>query len=416
MKSSLPKVLHKVCGKEMVRHVIDTALALKPAKIVTVLSNSMKQVADSIADSSETAIQKEQLGTADAVKPALQKLKGFKGNVLILYADTPLVQQSTLVTMLEKLKKTDVVVLGFRPNDAAEYGRLIVSKDGALKKIVEFKEASAAERKVDLCNSGVVAADYDVLKTLVDKVDNKNAKGEYYLTDIIELGNKAKKKCGFVEGGEDEVLGVNNRVQLAQVENILQNRLREEALLSGVTMIDPSSVYLSHDTKLGRDVVIEPNVTFGVGVTVGDGVVIRSFCHFEKASIGKNVTVGPFARIRPDTKIDDEVHIGNFVEIKKSHIGKGAKIGHLTYIGDSDVGSEVNIGAGTVTCNYDGKNKHKTKIGKGAFIGSNSSLVAPVTIGDGAYVGAGSTITKAVSPKSLAVARARQVNKEGWAE
>jgi bifunctional UDP-N-acetylglucosamine pyrophosphorylase/glucosamine-1-phosphate N-acetyltransferase len=416
MKSSLPKVLHEVCGKPMVNHVIDTAKYLNPSKIITVVSGNMAKVEKAIADVSETAIQKEQLGTADAIKPGLEKLKGFKGNVLILYADTPLVEKETLLKMLEKLNEADVVVLGFRPHDAAEYGRLIVGSDGCLQKIVEFKDANIVERNVNLCNSGVVAASSETMAELVASVDNKNAKGEYYLTDIIEIGNGLGKKCAFVEGHEDEVLGVNNRVQLSEVEYIFQQRMREAAMLSGVTLRDPETVYFSCDTRLGKDVIIEPNVTFGRGVNIGDGVLIKSFCHIEQANIAEDATVGPFARIRPGTEIAKGAHIGNFVEIKKSYIGEGAKIGHLTYIGDSDVGANSNIGAGTVTCNYDGKNKHKTEIGAGAFIGSNSSLVAPVKIGKGAFVGAGSTITKNVEDECLAVARGRQVVRENWKE
>ncbi|MCE3233745.1 MAG: gcaD [Rickettsiaceae bacterium] len=414
MKSSLPKVLHKVCGKPMVSHVIDTASQLKPKKIITVVSKNMQQVQGVISNNSEIAIQVEQLGTADAVKPALAKLKGFNGKALILYADTPLIKEATIVNMLEKLNEADVVVLGFNPYDTAEYGRLVVNDDGDLGRIVEYKDASDEEREVSLCNSGVIAADAELLSKLVDKVDNKNAKGEYYLTDIIEIANSMGKRCAYVEGDEDEVLGVNTRVQLSEVEYIFQQRLRESAMMQGVTLIDPETVYFHHDTKLGRDVVIHPNVYFGAGVTLADNVEIKSFSHIEGAKIEKEAIVGPFARIRPDTEIQQGAHIGNFVEIKKSQIGEGAKIGHLTYIGDSEIGAQANIGAGTVTCNYDGKNKHKTKIGKGAFIGSNSSLVAPVTIGDKAFVGAGSTITKDVAGGSLAVARGRQISKEDW--
>jgi bifunctional UDP-N-acetylglucosamine pyrophosphorylase/glucosamine-1-phosphate N-acetyltransferase len=416
MKSSLPKVLHEVCGKSMIGHVIDTASYLNPARIITVVSKNMAQVEKVIADVSEIAIQKEQLGTADAIKPGLEKLKGFKGNVLILYADTPLVQKSTLLNMLKKLEDSDVVVLGFRPHDAAEYGRLIVDGDGCLKKITEYKDASPFERAINLCNSGVVAANAETMAELVAKVDNKNAKGEYYLTDIVEIANAMGKKCSFAEGDEDEVLGVNNRVQLSEVEYIFQQRLREAAMLEGVTLRDPETVYFSYDTKLGRDVIIQPNVTFGRGVVIGDNVEIKSFCHIEDARIDADAIVGPFTRIRPGTEIAKGAHIGNFVEIKKSQIGEGVKIGHLTYIGDAEIGANTNIGAGTVTCNYDGKNKHKTEIGKSVFVGSNTSFVAPVKVGHGAFIGAGSTITKDVDEDCLAVARGRQVVKENWAK
>lgn len=416
MKSSLPKVLHSVCGKPMIGHVLDTASYLKPTRIVTVLSEGMEGVSHAIEHISEVAIQKEQLGTADAVKPALEALKGFKGNILILYADTPLIEKITLNGMLEKLEEADVVVLGFRPEDPAEYGRLIVNEAGELIKIVEYKDASPSERKNHLCNSGVIAAKSETLFKLIDKIDNNNAKGEYYLTDLISLAVADKKKCAFLEGYEEEVLGVNNRVQLSEAEYIFQQRLRYAAMIEGATLIDPETVYFSHDTKVGQDVVIHPNVTFGPGVWVDDRVEIKSFCHIEGAKISQGCIIGPFARIRPETIIQEGVHIGNFVEIKKSNIGKAAKIGHLTYIGDADVGEKTNIGAGTVTCNYDGYNKYRTQIGKSVFVGSNSALVAPVKIGNGAFIGAGSTITKNIEENSLAVARNRQINKENWAK
>lgn len=415
MKSFLPKVLHKICGKPMVNHVIDTALSLNPKKIITVLSQGMNEVANSISDVSGVVIQKEQLGTADAVKPALEELKNFNGNILILYADTPLIEKTTLEKMLGKLDDADVVVLGFRPYDAAEYGRLVVNNIGELERIVEYKDANQSEREIDLCNSGVIAANAETLLNVINKVDNKNAKGEYYLTDIIELACNENKKCLHVEGVEEEVLGVNNRVQLSEAEYIMQQRLRNMAMLGGATLIDPESVHFSCDTKLGQDVIIYPNVFFGEGVVIDDNVEIKSFCHIEKAKIATGCVIGPFARIRPDTQISANAKIGNFVEIKKSKIGKGAKIGHLTYIGDSEVGEDANIGAGTVTCNYDGYNKYKTTIGKGAFIGSNTSLVAPVIIGNKAVIGAGSTITKNVDDGALAVARNRQLNKSNWA-
>lgn len=416
MKSSLPKVLHSICGKPMIGHVIDTASYLKPEKIITVLSKGMDAVKGAIEHVSDVAIQKEQLGTADAVKPALKKLKGFKGNILILYADTPLIEKATLLAMLDKLDESDVVVLGFRPDDPAEYGRLIVNEAGELERIIEYKDASPSERKIHLCNSGVIAAKSEVLEKLIEKIGNDNAKGEYYLTDIVELARENKKKCTFAEGNEDEVLGVNNRVQLSEAEYIFQQRLRYAALIEGATLIDPESVYFSHDTRLGKDVTIWPNVTFGSGVWIDDNVEIKSFCHIEGAKIASGASIGPFARIRPDTEIQEDARIGNFVEVKKSTIKKGAKIGHLSYIGDSEVGENANIGAGTVTCNYDGYNKYKTTIGNSVFVGSNSALVAPVKIGDRAFIGAGSTITKDISSDSLAVARNRQINKENWAK
>lgn len=416
MKSKTPKVLHEICGKPMVGHVIDTASYLASEKIITVVSNGMGDVEKAIKHASGVVIQEEQLGTGDAVKPALKKLKNFKGNILILYADTPLIMKETLLEMVRKLEYSDVVVLGFRPDDPAEYGRLVVDETGNLNKIVEYKDASPSERKIHLCNSGVIAAKSEVLQKLVEKIDNKNAKGEYYLTDIIELANKAGKNCTYVEGNQDEVLGVNNRVQLSEAEYIFQQRLRYTAMLEGATLIDPESVYFCHDTRIDADVIIHPNVAFGPGVWVESNVEIRPFCHIEGAHIKSGARVGPFARLRPGTEIGTDAHIGNFVEIKKSKIGKDVKIGHLSYIGDAEIGAKSNIGAGTVTCNYDGYNKYKTTIGKSVFVGSNSALIAPVNIGDKAFIGAGSTITKNISADSLAVARNKQINKENWSK
>ena len=415
MKSALPKVLHKICGKPMINHVLDTGSSLKPSKIITVINKNMTDVGKSIEKLSKTVIQKEQNGTADAVKPALKELKNFKGNVIILYADTPLIEKDTIEEMLNTLDECDVVVLGFRPNDPAEYGRLVINNIGELERIVEYKDANPSEREIGLCNSGVIAANAETLISLIDKIDNNNAKGEYYLTDVIEIACKENKKCLHVEGIEDEVLGINNRHQLSDAEFIMQNRLRIQAMTNGATLIDPESVFFSHDTKLGKDITIEPNVFFGEKVVINDNVEIRSFSHIEDAKISSGSTIGPFARIRPGTTIGQDARIGNFVEIKKSKIEKGAKIGHLTYIGDAQVGEEANIGAGTVTCNYDGRNKYKTNIGKNAFIGSNTALVAPIKVGEGAFVGAGSTITKNIDDGALAVARNRQINKENWA-
>jgi len=416
MKSKTPKVLHEICGKTMIGHVIDTALSIDSSKIITVVSHGMEDVAGAIKHASSVVIQENQHGTGDAVKPALKELKSFDGNILILYADTPLITHETLAQMMDSLKSSDIVVLGFRPEDPAEYGRLVVNEAGELIKIVEFKDASPSEKKIHLCNSGVIAAKANLLQELVAKINNKNAKGEYYLTDIIGLAQNAGKKCTYVEGDEDEVLGVNNRVQLSEAEYIYQNRLRATAMVEGATLIDPETVYLCHDTRIDSDVIIYPNVTFGKNVWVESGVVIKSFCHIEGARIKSGAVVGPFARLRPGTEIGEEAHIGNFVEIKKSKIGKEVKIGHLSYIGDATVGSNSNIGAGTVTCNYDGYNKYETTIGKGVFVGSNSALVAPVKIGDKAFIGAGSTITKNIEADSLAVARNKQLNKENWAK
>jgi bifunctional UDP-N-acetylglucosamine pyrophosphorylase / glucosamine-1-phosphate N-acetyltransferase len=416
MKSKMAKVLHKICGKPMVGHVIDTAISLDAAKIITVISPGMDEVASSVQPASSITIQENQLGTGDAIKPALKKLESFDGNILILYADTPLIMRETLIEMLEQLKKSDIVVLGFNPEDPAEYGRLVVNKSGELVKIVEFKDATESERNIGLCNSGVIAAKAKLLQELVAKIDNKNAKGEYYLTDIIGLAQKAGKKCAYTLGDEDEVLGVNNRAQLSEAEYIYQNRLRANAMVDGVTLIDPETVYLCHDTKIASDVIIHPNVTFGPGVSIESNVEIKPFCHIEGAKIESGAKIGPFARLRPGAEIGEKAHIGNFVEIKKSQIGKEVKIGHLSYIGDAKIGSMSNIGAGTITCNYDGYKKYETTIGKNVFVGSNSALVAPVKIGDGAFIAAGSTVTQEVAPNALAIARGKQVNKDNRAD
>lgn len=417
MKSNLPKVLHPIGGRTMIEHVIHTARALKPKKIVTVLSPDMSDVANAISHYSDIAIQKEQYGTAHAVQSALPALKGFKGNVLVLYADTPLVKRSTMASMLKTLnKKTVVSVLGFTPLNPAEYGRLIVNNASELERIVEFKDANAQERKIALCNSGLVAATMNDLRTLLKKVKNNNANGEYYLTDIVSLAAEMGNTCKYVHGDEDEVLGVNSRVQLAEAESIFQKRAREEAMHNGATLIDPTRVYFAYDTKLGKDVVVEPNVFFAPGVKVADNVRVRANSYLEDCSVSKGCIIGPFARIRPGTKLADNAKVGNFVEIKKSDIGRGSKVNHFTYVGDSSIGKDVNIGAGTITCNYDGYSKHKTTIEDNVFIGSNVALVAPVKIGKGAIVAAGSTITRNVAPDALGVARGKQDNKKDYAK
>jgi bifunctional UDP-N-acetylglucosamine pyrophosphorylase/glucosamine-1-phosphate N-acetyltransferase len=412
MNSDLPKILHTVCGKAMIEHVINTAQNLNPNKIITVVNNDVLEQVMHLNQLSEFVVQEQQLGTADAVKPALEKLKDFKGSVVIVYADTPLITSDTLSEMLGRLVESDVVVLGFEAENPGEYGRLIIDEEGCLKEIVEYKDADLMQKQINLCNSGVIAAKSGVLSEAVFKIDNNNKKAEYYLTDIIKIANKAKQKCSFILCKEEEVLGVNNRVQLSDVEYILQQKLRYRAMTDGVTLIDPKTVYFSFDTVLGKDVVIHPNVVFGSKVRIEDNVEIKSFSHIEGAIIASECIVGPFARIRPGTKLERGARVGNFVEIKKAKIGKGSKIGHLSYIGDATLGDKVNIGAGTVTCNYDGKNKHKTNIESGAFIGSNTSIVAPVNIGTGAVVAAGSTITKNVDSNSLAIARSHQIIKK----
>lgn len=419
MKSLLPKVMHAVAGRPMVLHVLDTVEAIGAERAVVVVGPGMDDVAKAVQPY-ETAVQAQQRGTADAVKAAKQALGDFRGTVFVLYGDTPLITPETLRHMLDARERakpaTSVVVLGFRPAVPGGYGRLVVDRAGALTRIVEAKDASPAELKIGLCNSGVMAVDGALLWELLDKVDNKNAKGEYYLTDIVGLASRRKLRCGVIEAPEEQLLGVNDRVDLAKAEAALQDRLRRAAMESGVTMTDPATVFLAADTRLGKDVVIGPNVVFGPGVTIGDNVEIRAFCHIEGAAVGPQAIVGPFARLRTGTVLERAAHIGNFVECKAALIGEGAKANHLTYVGDAEVGAGTNIGAGTITANYDGFFKHKTVIGAGASIGSNTVLVAPVRVGDGALVGASSTITRDVAPDAIAVTRAEQRELPGAAK
>jgi bifunctional UDP-N-acetylglucosamine pyrophosphorylase/glucosamine-1-phosphate N-acetyltransferase len=413
MKSDLPKVLHSIAGRSLIEHVIHTGCSLSPSQFVTVLGPHTRSIESHIEAYSSIAIQEKALGTGDAVKPALQQLDNFEGNVLILYGDTPLIKTETLQAMLNCLETQHVCVLGFTPEDPGQYGRLI-TKGNELQQIIEYKEANQQQRDITLCNSGVIAVRKTALDQFIPLITNDNAKGEYYLTDIIGLVTEAGLACGYVETQEDEVLGINNRVELATAERLLQERLRNEAMLAGVTLVDPASTFLSFDTKIGKDVTIEPHVHFSTGVTVGDNSYIKSYSYFEQCNIEANCTIGPFARIRPKTSIESGSKVGNFVEIKNSVLHANAKVGHLTYIGDAEIGEETNIGAGTITCNYDGKNKHKTTVGKRSFIGSNTALVAPITLGDDAFVAAGSTLTKSVASESLAIARSQQKEIKNW--
>ncbi len=417
MKSALPKVLHPVAGKAMIRHVLDSLAPLGCGRVVVVVAPGMDQVAAAVKPHA-TAVQEEQLGTADAVKAALQALSPAAGDVLVLYGDTPFISTRTLERMLERRRAADapaVVVLGMRPADPGEYGRLVLGADGGLQAIIEHKDATPEERRIDLCNSGVMAIDGAELAALLAQVRNDNAKGEYYLTDIVAIARARGRACGVVEAPVDELMGVNSRAELAAAEAILQDRLRRRAMEEGATLIDPASVWLCHDTRLGRDVTVGPNVVFGPGVTVGDGVEIRAFCHIEGATVASGAVIGPFARLRPGAEIGPKARIGNFVEVKNATLGPGAKANHLAYVGDAAVGAGANVGAGTITCNYDGYDKTRTEIGEGVFIGSNSTLVAPLTIGPGAYVAAGSVVTQDVAADALAVGRGRQVEKPGWA-
>ncbi len=421
MKSSLPKVMHALAGYPMVAHVAWYATAAKLSPLTLVIAPGMDQVVDAvkpIAAQVKVARQTKQLGTAHAVLAAKSALKGFTGNLLVLYGDTPLLTDSTMKLVLDTLtrdKKCAVAVLGFTPDDPSAYGRLVINH-GQLERIVEAREANSIEKNIMLCNSGVMALRGDVAWKLLAQIDNKNSKKEYYLTDIVALARKAGYTARAVEGDPEEVLGVNSRMELAQAEAIFQDRLCREHMHYGVTVLDPLTVYFSADTMIGNDTIIEPNVYFGPGVKIGSGVRIKAFSHIEGTTIADNATVGPFARLRPGTQIAQDARIGNFVEIKKSTIARGAKISHLSYIGDATVGAEANIGAGTITCNYDGYNKHKTVIGREVFIGSNTALVAPVKVGDGAMVAAGSVITENVPADALAVGRARQSQKKAWAK
>ncbi len=419
MKSSLPKVLHPIGGRPMLAHVLAAAGALEPVHTALVLAPGMDDVAataQTAAPDFQLFIQKPALGTAHAVLAARALIEGFTGDVVILYGDTPLIRPETLKDMVAARRAgAGVVVLGFEAEDPGAYGRLVVEPSGALSAIVEASEADETTRALTLCNSGVMAVDGALLPDLLDAVGNENAKQEYYLTDIVAIANKRGIACVAVEGQEREVLGVNSRAELAQAEGIFQDRMRQAALDGGVTLADPSSVYFSYDTELARDVTVAPHVVFGPGVYVGEGALINAFSHLEGAHIAAQARIGPFARLRPGAEIGEDVHIGNFVEVKKSVIETGAKVNHLSYIGDTFVGAKANIGAGTITCNYDGFDKHRTHIGKGASIGSNNSLIAPVTIGDGAYTGSGSVIRKDVAADALALNDVKQKTFPRWA-
>ncbi len=417
MKSDLPKVMHPLAGRSMISHLMDTVAGLAPERVVVVVGPGMESVSRAVAPVA-TVVQQDRLGTGHAVGQARDALRDFSGNVLVLYGDTPLLTADTLRRMLaERACPTDpaVVVLGFKPEDPGHYGRLVVGAEG-LKAIIEWKDASQDQRDIRLCNSGVMALDGARLWSLIERLDNNNAKGEYYLTDVVASARADGACCSYVVGEVEELLGVNSRGELAVAEAVLQRRLRQAALADGATLIAPETVFFAWDTKLGRDVVVWPHVVFGPGVTVGDGVTIKGFCHLEGATVADGVEMGPFARLRPGAEIGSRAHIGNFVEVKKAVVEEGAKVNHLSYIGDARVGAGANVGAGTITCNYDGYDKSFTDIGAGAFIGSNTSLVAPVKIGDGAIIGAGSVITKSVTAGALAVARGAQMELAGWAD
>ena len=420
MKSTQPKVLHKVAGRSMLAHVLALTKGAGAARVATVVGPGMEAVAAAAKaeiSTSEIFLQAEQRGTADAVLAARAALEKHQGDVIVLYADTPLIRSETIARLRSRLDLgAGVAVLGFRARNPSGYGRLITDGKDTLLAIREDKDASASERQIDLCNSGVLAFRLKDLAGLLGRITNANAKGEFYLTDAIELARIEGYDAAVVECDEDEVLGVNSRDQLAVAEGLWQQRRRRELMLSGVTMIAPDTVWLSHDTELAEDVIVEPNVFFGPGVSVARGAEIKANCYIEASTIGAGARVGPFARLRPGARLAEDVHIGNFVELKNTQMGKGAKANHLAYLGDGIVGAKANIGAGTIFCNYDGYNKSQTEIGEGAFVGSNSSLVAPVKIGAGAYIGSGSVISKDVSPGALALERTSQEERPGWAE
>ena len=417
MKSSLPKVLHPMAGRPMLGHVLAVAKALSAARIVVVTAPGAEKVANLAAEwGAESVVQDRQLGTGHAVLSAERALAGFDGNLLVLFGDAPLLTAATLSKLTGCLgPNADIAALGFRAADPTGYGRMVAEGD-SLQRIVEQKDASEAERKIDLCFAGMLAGQAHTLFGLLHAVTNDNAQGEFYLTDVIALARKRGLRCAVVEGPESEMQGVNSRAQLAEADAQFQARMRLALMDAGVTLISPETIHLSADTVIEPDVTVGPFVVFGPGVTVKRGAEIRAFCHIENSEIGANVILGPFARLRGGAKLEDNVDIGNFVEIKNAHLESGVKAHHLTYLGDAHIGAKANIGAGTITCNYDGFAKHRTEIGANAFIGSNSALVAPVKIGESAIVAAGSVITKDVEANALAIARGRQETKPGAAE
>ncbi len=423
MQSALPKVMHPVAGRPMVSHILAALEPLAPAATVEDFGPHMEALAR-LVEPAISVVQDPPLGTGDAVHTALTALgphlasSGSIGELLVLFGDTPLVTPETLASLLDEGRRSEaaIVVAALRPSESGAYGRLVLGPDGSLERIVEAADAASDEKAIGLVNGGIMAIAAEHAADLVGALDRNNAKSEYYLTDIVAIARRRNLNCRVVELPAEELAGVNTRADLAAVEAAMQQRLRLRAMAQGATLIAPETVFLSFDTRLGRDVVVEPNVFFGPGVVVGNGARIRSFSHVEGAVIGREAIVGPFARLRPGAVLEEAVHVGNFVEVKEARLGQGAKANHLSYIGDSLVGAGTNIGAGTITCNYDGVNKWRTIIGERAFIGSNTALVAPVEVGAGAIVAAGSTITRDVPADALSLGRAEQVDKPGRAE
>ncbi|MGH6785740.1 MAG: bifunctional UDP-N-acetylglucosamine diphosphorylase/glucosamine-1-phosphate N-acetyltransferase GlmU [Novosphingobium sp.] len=419
MKSDRHKVLHPVAGRPMLEHLLASVAELAPERQVVVVGAGREQIETALGDRAAIAVQEPQLGTGHAVLQAEAALAGFSGDVLVVYADVPFVSPETMRAMVERLHGADepaVVVLGFIPANPLAYGRVIAEGD-RIARMVEHKDANQAERACTLCNSGLLAARSDDLFGLLARVGNANAQGEYYLPDVVNIALADGRACAVVTTADaDEVAGINSRTELAEAEGRWQAARRARAMAEGASLVAPETVWFAWDTVLGRDVSIEPNVVFGPGVTLADGVRIRGFCHIEGASLASGVEVGPYARLRPGAVLEARAKVGNFVEVKAAVLGEGAKANHLSYIGDAEVGAGANIGAGTITCNYDGYFKHKTVIGARAFIGSNSALVAPVKIGEDAIVAAGSAVTRDVADGELRLVRGEQLVKPGWAD
>ncbi len=420
MNSARHKVLHEIAGRSMIEHLLASVEALSPERLVTIVGESREQLHEALADRTAFAVQEPQKGTGHAVQQAAEALRDFDGDVLVLYGDVPFVSSATMEAMIARLRADDApaaVVLGFQPDEARAYGRVIADGDGRIAKMVEFKDASEDEKACTLCNSGLLAARAKDVFALLDRVKNNNAQGEYYLPDIVNIAIADGQTCAAVTcDNAGEVVGINSRAELAAAEAQWQELKREEAMAAGVTLRAPETVFFSWDTKIAADVVIDPNVVFGPGVTIASGAHIKAFSHLEGATVGEDVDVGPYARLRPGSVLEKGSKVGNFVEMKKTTLGAGAKASHLTYLGDAMVGAGANIGAGTITCNYDGYFKHKTTIGPRAFIGSNSALIAPVNIGADAIVGAGSAVSRDVADGELRMVRADQMVKPGWAD
>ncbi|CDO37755.1 bifunctional UDP-N-acetylglucosamine diphosphorylase/glucosamine-1-phosphate N-acetyltransferase GlmU [Novosphingobium sp. KN65.2] len=420
MKSNLHKVLHPIAGRPMLEHLMASAAELSPQRQVVVAGHGLEQLEKALGDKVTFAVQEPQLGTGHAVQQAQGALDGFDGDILILYGDVPFVRTETMRAMIERLHAKDspaVVVLGFEPEDPLQYGRVLAHDDGRIAMMVEYKDATEDQRACRLCNSGLMAVKSADLFDLLSRVGNDNAQGEYYLVDIVNVATLEGRTCAVITTDDpDEVGGINSRSELAEAEARWQARRRKAAMADGVTLTAPETVFFAWDTQLGRDVTIEPNVVFGPGVTIADDVTIRAFSHLEGATLESGVEIGPYARLRPGAVLKAGSKVGNFVEIKKAVLGEGAKANHLSYLGDAEIGAGANIGAGTITCNYDGYFKHKTVIGERAFIGSNSALVAPIQIGADAIVAAGSAVTRNVAPGELRLVRGEQLIKPGWAD